>query len=247
MSIKKYTASKDTTITNAFKEGLQNRGIYANMGAADSLEVFSIYGQATTSSIEKSRILVEFPINDIINDRNLYKLPSSGNVQFYLKLYNVVHPFSVPRNFTLNVNPISGSWIEGYGLDMEGYTDLGFVDNINNSYGTNWILRNSGTYWNNQGGDYHTSSNYNFSYNFNSGLEDLEINITNVVEDWISGTLPNNGFIVYLSSTLEDGSTKESFYTKKFSARGSEYFYSRPSIEARWNPSVTDDRNNFCL
>ena len=78
MSIKRYVASKDTTITNAFKENLITRGIYANMGESDSLEVFSLYGQATTSSLEKSRILVEFPITDITQDRTLGKLPTSG-------------------------------------------------------------------------------------------------------------------------------------------------------------------------
>ena len=58
MAIKRYLASADNTITNAFKENLSTRGTDANMGAADSLEVFSIYGQASTSSVEKSRILV---------------------------------------------------------------------------------------------------------------------------------------------------------------------------------------------
>ena len=45
MAIKKYTASIDTTITDAFKADLQNRGVDANMGASDTLEVFSIYAQ----------------------------------------------------------------------------------------------------------------------------------------------------------------------------------------------------------
>lgn len=54
MSIKKFIAEKDTTITDAYKENLVSRGTNANMGAADSLEVFSIYAQASTSSLEKA-------------------------------------------------------------------------------------------------------------------------------------------------------------------------------------------------
>ena len=41
-----------------------------------------------------------------------------------------------------------------------------------------------------------------------------------------------------------DGAT-ESYYTKKFFGRGSEFFFKRPTIEAVWNSSIKDDRGNF--
>ena len=47
MGVKRYVASKDTTITNAYKSNLSTRGTGSNMGAADVLELFSIYGQGT--------------------------------------------------------------------------------------------------------------------------------------------------------------------------------------------------------
>jgi len=244
MSIKRFVADKDTTITNAFKENLITRGTDANMGASDSLEIFSIYGQATTSSLEKSRILVQFPVTDIVSDRAAGKIPSSGSVSFYLRLFNVEHPFSVPRNFSMTINPVSRSWEEGFGLDMEGYMDKGFVSG-SGGYGTSWLMAGSGSFWNTQGGDIITGSYYNLTSSFESGLENIEIDVTQITEEWITGTLPNNGFLIKLSSSYEDGSTLGSFYTKKFSARGSEYYFNRPCIEARWNPSVTDDRNNF--
>ena len=46
MAIKRYTANKDNTITNALESNLTSRGTGSNMGASDVLEVFSIYGQA---------------------------------------------------------------------------------------------------------------------------------------------------------------------------------------------------------
>ena len=52
MTIKRYFATADNTITNAFKENLVTRGTGSNMGLADILEVFSIYGQATSASAE---------------------------------------------------------------------------------------------------------------------------------------------------------------------------------------------------
>ena len=45
--IKRFYATKDNTITNAFEENLTIRGTGSNMGASDVLEVFSIYGQAS--------------------------------------------------------------------------------------------------------------------------------------------------------------------------------------------------------
>ena len=50
MAIKRYVASADTTITNAFGADLRTRGTGSNMGASDSLEVFSIYGQIVSVS-----------------------------------------------------------------------------------------------------------------------------------------------------------------------------------------------------
>jgi len=67
MGIKRYKAYKDNSITNAFEPNLQTRGTGANMGLADSLEVFSIYAQLSSSvggfSHEATRFLVQFPVS----------------------------------------------------------------------------------------------------------------------------------------------------------------------------------------
>jgi len=101
MSIKRYLASKDNTITNAFKANLATRGTGSNMGYSDVSEVFSIYGQQTTSSIESARILTEWDITAIQADRTSGVLPASGSVNFFLNLYNAKHAGTLPRNFTL--------------------------------------------------------------------------------------------------------------------------------------------------
>ena len=41
-----------------------------------------------------------------------------------------------------------------------------------------------------------------------------------------------------------DGAT-ESYYTKKFFARSSEFFFSRPVVEARWDSRIKDNRGSF--
>lgn len=232
MSIKRYIASKDSTITNAFRSNLKQRGTDANMGESDVLEVFSIYGQVDSNSKELSRILVDFPISSITQDRLALKLPTSGNVEFILKLSNAEHTYSTPRKFNLLVAPISGNWNEGLGLDMEEYKDLDTV---------NWFSASSQTVWQNEGGDFLTSSQVlNF---FERGNEDLEINITPIVESWLTGSIVPNGLIIKLPEDLE--LEERSYFTKKFFARGSQFFFKRPWIEARFDDSIRDDRNFF--
>jgi len=422
MAIKRYVANADTTITNAFKADLTTRGTGSNMGASDSLEVFSIYGQIVsgsnaTKTAELSRILINFPVSTIVVDRNKGDIPLSGSVDFYLRMFNAEHPFTVPDNFTLSASAVTRQWEEGYGLDMENYSDLthditgsswmnatsnfvaatladaidlstiaagdaftmtvpaaaggdgtahqfkfdtgtnvdalsdttGFgisttsitddgdcADQVvnaingvaNNKYqyggaalgagsaltaGTLGITAAIGTSatkvtltmddtgaagnvanvlaandgfaegtllltttftggdgpWDRPGGDYDTFPSCSFVQTFDTGTEDLEMDITPLVEQWINSagnvfgdkSSERYGLGVHLTSSQEakytgkeengnlnnlTGSTR-SYYTKKFFARGSEFFFKRPTIEARWDSSTKDDRGNFYL
>ena len=238
MAIKRYTADADNTITNAFKENLNTRGTGSNMGASPLLEVFSIYAQATTSSVEKARFLVQFPTADISSDRTATTIPASGSVSFFLKLYNARHADTLPDNFKLKVQAVSGSWQEGFGVDMEEYKDLTY-----DIEGSNWTNRSGSTAWSSPGGDVYALPS--FTQTFVSGTENLEIDITEMVEDWLAdGGRSNHGLRVALDSAQED-SISRSYYTKKFYAReASDYFY-RPCLEARWDSSLRDDANNF--
>lgn len=259
MAILRYTASHDTTITNAYRSNLTLRGTGSNMGLSDTLEVFSLYGQVSGSdglSQELSRILMKFPVEDLINDRNSGKLPASGNVSFYLKMTNVRHGFTLPRNATYNVAPITTDWEEGNGLDMEEYLDI-----TRDGSGSNWIQARKGTDWTNAGGDYDYTLGTYYTTTQRDGIEDVEVDISALVEEWIATTRPNYGLGFHLTSSQEafyssslgsnSGSlihningAQESYYTKKFFSRGSEHFFRRPNIEARWNSSVQDDRGN---
>ena len=262
MTILRYTASADTTITDAFEADLRQRGSGSNMGYADSLEVFSIYGQnsssATGQSQELSRALIQFPISTILANRTAGTIPAAGSVSFYLRMFNARTPFTLPQGFNLVVAPVSRSWVEGTGLDMDDYQDLGV---------SNWISSSTGTPWSSVGGDYRTGSNYNVS--FPQGYEDINLDVTSLVELWIDNTIePSlNSYVdyglgirltasqegYYSSSTgLNNGSlihnpqgATQSYYTKKFFARSTEFFFKKPMIEARWNSRILDDRENF--
>ena len=352
--IKRFYATKDNTITNAFDENLTTRGTGSNMGASDVLETFSIYSQASSGSLEKARILIEF-------NPDFTQVPSSG-VSWYLKMFNAPHSQTVPRNFTLAVHAISSSWEEGYGVDMDYYEDK-----TRDGIGSNWINRTGDniaeitkfTFSSDTAGDYSAGSaaNYiklynknslvnvyfsassgdtsgssgtwleveltgssasdhatafrntieassNFSANvdgaivyvtastagaatahaskvgtiseialevttsgsnatewaseggdyleanaasaaFATGLEDLEVDVTDIVNVWKADSSLNYGFGIMMSGSFEDGTAGRSFFTKKFFARESEFFYQRPVLEARWDSARKDDRGSF--
>jgi len=237
MAIRQYTASADTTITNAYKSNLRTTGISGNMGESDILEVFKIFGQATSGSSELSRVLIKFPVDSISSDRTSNLIPASGNVNFYLRLYNAKHNTTVPKNYALSVLATSGSWDEGTGLDMEEYSDYGVA---------NWVVRSSSSVggtssWVSTGGDSYASPA--FTQSLNDGTEDVLVDVTSLVEQWITGSKPNHGFLIKLSSSYENA--QQSYYTKRFFARGTEYFFKRPKIEARWNSARKDHRGAF--
>ena len=106
MAIKKYYANKDNTITNAFRQDLTTRGTGANMGLSDIVETFSIYGQASATSTELERILIEFPISEIITDRSNDLIPQAGEVSFVLNMYNA--PKQPNNSQRIKINRSSG-------------------------------------------------------------------------------------------------------------------------------------------
>ena len=231
MAIKRFTASADNTITNAFKSDLATRATGSNMGKSDILEVFSIYAQSTSTSQEAARILINFDIAGIASARSSGEIPAAGSVNFYLRMFNAEHSSTLPENFNLVVAPLSSSWSEGTGLDMDEYQD---------ESASNWINRQSGTAWTVQGGDFLTgSSDFTVEQTFTNGYEDLLVDVTQQVEEWVNDNTGSYGFGVFLTSSLE--SDTNSYYTKKFHARRSEYFLKRPVLEARWDSSRQDD------
>ena len=230
MAIKRYTANQDGTITNAYKPNLTTRATGSNMGLADSVEVFRIFGQESSGSSELSRVLVQFPVSSISTDRTAGTIPASGNVSFYLRMFNARHPFTLPRNYDMIVAPVSRSWDEGTGMDMDEYSDSGSC---------NWTTATPTVNWTTAGGDYHAEPR--FTASFEDGTEDIELDVSDIVEQWIGGSKENYGLGIFMKNETAASSS----YTKKFFARGSEFFFKRPVIEARWNSATQDDRGNF--
>tara|TARA_Y100000592_G_scaffold56027_3_gene88133 strand:+ start:19839 stop:21359 length:1521 start_codon:yes stop_codon:yes gene_type:complete len=250
MGIKRYFATQDNTISNAFKSDLRNRGTGSNMGASDVLEAFVIHGQTSASidsvNAEQSRILLQFDMNQVLDDIANGVIPSSS-VDFHLRMFNAPHADTTPLSYSLDVIMLTQSWEEGRGLDMDAYSDIGVC---------NWLSASKGTFWGADpadpatrvtGGYFETGENASASYFFSGGVEDLDVNVNFAVDRWrSSGSAFNNGFILKHTDDVIAGS-KGTFFTKKFFGRTSEFYFKRPVLEARWDSSRKDNRGNFIV
>jgi hypothetical protein len=241
MGIKRYFATADNTITNAFKDNLITRGTGSNMGASDILEAFVIHGQTSASinaeNAEQSRILLQFDVQNIMDDISSGVIPSSS-VEYRLKMYNAPHGNTTPVSYSLGVYLTTKAWSEGSGLDMENYTDLGE---------SNWIYATDTAQWSNTGSDYKVNANYSSSFHFSGGMENLDLDITAFAMDrWRSGELTNYGFLLRHSDAVISGALG-TYYTKRFFGRNSEFYFNRPVIEARWDSARKDNRGNLFL
>jgi len=235
MAIKRYYLTKDNTITNAFKADLITRGTAANMGASDIVEAFVIHAQTSASvnatNAEQSRILVQFDVDEILQDITNEVVPSSS-VNYVLKMFNAPHADTLPIEYNLDIAILTSSWAEGTGLDMEEYSDKG---------ASNWISGAVGTPWTSEGSDYNRTSPYSSSFYFSGGAEDLELNIDFAVDKWRTGVTPNYGLLIKHPDDIIAGGLG-SYYTKKFFSRTSEFELFRPYVEARWDSRREDDR-----
>jgi len=251
--IKRYKTTKDNTITNSYTLATPaagtTRATGSNMGASDILETFTIYGSvgfnyptydpATYSPAsvgkELQRIIIQFDVDSLIADRNSGTVPSGSS--YYLKMFNAVSADTLPTDFTLDVSSLSEAWQEGFGLDM----NLPYADHTYDIKGSNWIRRSGDTSWSTEGAI--TDTGLVYSASCPTGLENIELNITPLVNQWISGDITNCGVGIRFSPSLEEMSA--SYYTKKFYSRSTSEFFDRPVLEARWDSSVRDDRGQF--
>ena len=220
------------------------------MGAADILETFVIHGQTSASisdspsagnasAAEQSRFIIQFPVSTLEDDILNNVLPSgslnTGSIKFHLNLYNAPHGNSVPEDFTLDLKMLTQTWTEGRGLDMDNYSNAGV---------SNWINCRAGIAWQAQGGNYLHGVNTSASISFDTGLENISLDVSGQVHKWLNST-DNDGFLIKFSDTEVSGS--DTLYTKMFFGRSSEFFFYRPTLEARWDNTRKDNRGNFVL
>lgn len=228
-------AIRDCYITNDYRDdGV--RGTGSNVGFAEELAVFKragisgTIGDRATGSLGRS--LISFDLTQL-GELTASGLFPSGRTQYRLRLNHKTSYETLPFGYDICVQRVSSSWDEGRGMDVE-LGDAGVA---------NWVMRTSLLPWSTAGGDLLGAPSA--SVHLDSGYEDIDLDVTPLVETWLSGTAPNNGLMLRMDDAIESNSNYTDFYTKKFYSRQSDYVDRRPYLEVRANDFIGDDRSNM--
>ena len=214
---------KDTTIYE--DHPTQNAGLDQIL----EIEKQLVYGAADVPS--NSRILIKFNLDDFSSSFASGEL-SGSDMKFYLNLWTD-EAIEIPLSYTLYAYPISQSWEMGIG--KRG-------NNPRTTEGASWNLRDgitisgvSGSSWVNSGSDYITGSIYTATQSFSYQTSDIQMDITNMVMGWLSGSLPNHGLIIKRSDGDEQSVLNQG--TIQFFSKETHTIY-RPRIDVIWKDSV---------
>lgn len=200
-----------------------------NAGRDEILEVGKLYYGSTK---DIARTLIKFDVANM-------EIPSGSIVYLNLKSSQAEE---IPLEYTIHANAISQSWNMGIGTKFDNITSDGVswyykngVDKwmdyvaIPNSYVSG---SDTGSISNGGGGTWYTASMASQSYNYEDA--DIRINVTGIVNTWLSGSIPNNGFIIHHS--LENELNDLDYGVLKFFSKETNTIY-QPKLEIVWNDS----------
>jgi hypothetical protein len=243
-------ADRDTYITNKVVKNA--RVVSSNTGLAGTLDLFKLYGNTfdnLTPNAELSRLLLHFDLEELKSLHSEGKIDISDN-SFWcsLVLKDVYGGQTTPSNFSVSVFPLSSSFYEGMGKDVSYYTDRDASNWLTSSYGNPWYVTGcSLACGDNSPGDYITSSlllgSTESVQTFKTGTEDLIVDVTKVVSATVAGILPDCGFRVSMSPTIEGDN--RTYFVKRFASRHAYNEAKRPSLVYGFDDSVTDDTQNL--
>jgi hypothetical protein len=221
MAIYKIFPEKDATIYSEFS--------VMNTGIDEILELSTNYPNV-------SRVLIKFSQDEI---NNIFSEKIQGSQwQSDLKLY-LANIEGLNLSTTLEVYPISGSWDMGTGR---------FSNIPQTTNGVSWQFRTLENQWpttfspsvtasflpgNEGGGTWYTSSGeftQSLSY---SNDKDLNINVSEIVEDWVSSSIINDGFIIKYSDQDEFVNNPEFNVNIKYFSVDTNTIYP-PQLEFKW-------------
>lgn len=229
MSRARAFADQDTSI---FEHSLT-----ANTGASPILQLSNIFDGSILRK-EFSRVLVRFSLSSLtggITNKDYPDSRTDSTVSAYLYLFNAPHGDIQAQSFDLNVHPITQNWSEGTGLDVDMLNQTGYA---------NAVSAMSSNVWTTTGGTYVVDSN-SATQQFNTGEENLRVNITNIFNAWINGNTANHGLIIKMSDAneIKTGSNSAvNIYYKKFYGRETNT-RRKPFIQLEWNGAINDFRN----
>ena len=214
------TASKDATIY--LQQPKQNTGF------DEILEVSKVY---YGNLKDVSRSLIQF------NTAELSSSIASGDVTMSSAelIIHECESLEIPTNYSIYAYAVSQSWDMGIGTRFDEISTEGVTWNKRNT-NSSWLpgsasLDSSGSY-NGKGGMWYTGSYATQSFNYESS--DINMNVITPLTNWISGSLPNNGFILKHDSSLENNTTD--YGQLKFFSKETNTIY-QPKLRIGWDDS----------
>ena len=184
-----YTSSYDASVYLQQPE--------QNAGRDEILEVGKLYYGSVK---DITRTFIKFDVSN---------LETGSNWKAYLNLKSA-NSEEIPLQYTIYANAVSQSWTMGTGTKFDNVTSDGiswkYRDGINlwqdNVTGGTAIYINGTTgSANAEGGTWYTYSQA--SQSFNNEPDDVRMDVTGIINLWLSGSLPNNGFVVHHSLNAE--------------------------------------------
>ena len=225
MAVYKLFPSKDTTLYSEFTE--KNTGID---------EILELSKKVSGADIYLSRILMQFNQADIAN---IVNNKVSGSYTCWLKFFTA-NAEELPTNFDIEIKAVGSDWNMGTGryTNLPETTNGASWDYNYNDAGSKWIA--TGSYATSSyvigGGNWVTSSiAVSQSYTNYLNSIDLYANVTPIVQQWVSGTFTNNGFLIKRTDT--DETSLSTYGPIKYFSRDTNTIYS-PYLEFKWNSII---------
>ena len=193
-----------------------------------------------TNTIYNSRILIKFNLDNI---NRVISENSAQNPQFYLKLTSV-DARQLPSITDIEIYPLSGSWNMGLGkLDNKPKTTNGvsWKYKLDEDSGVIWNTGSltgnvTSSYKSNPGGGiWYTGSTYEASQSLTFESINIRSNVTSIVNEWISGSIENDGFILKRSDS-DESTLSKSQNLSYYSVESNTIFV--PRLEILWDDST---------
>lgn len=235
-----FSIIKDGYITDKIIAG--SGSVTSNVGQAGTLDLFKIWTQVTSGStptIEKSRILLQVNIPALQALTGTILDITNSSFKCYLSLVDVYGGQTTPSNFTLSLVPLSRSWDEGRGIDVIAFRDLDSANWVTAS-----VVGGTPTAWavtgaEGVGTDY--LSGYEVQQTFARGDENLLMDVTTLVSATMVGILPDRGWRLSYSSSLEQDTN--SYFVKRFGSRHTLNPLLHPKLILKFDDYLQDDSN----
>lgn len=232
MAVYKIFAAADATLYSAYPEDNTGLDEILEIASKNSEVPSSILADGVSDDIRRS--VIQFSDADL---QTAYALVSGSTWASNLRLY-LATATNLNTLYSIEVRQVSQSWEMGTGKFMDEpatkngvcwYTTSSYIGAITGS--TNWV---GAQYLNTPGGGSWTNTFTTQSFGYKDD-KDINVNVTPLVSNWLTGSQANNGFLVKLPLSVERDSG--SYIGLSFFSVDTHTIYP-PTLEFKWNDAV---------